>query len=195
MEWSEDCPGRTPGLSHAHWNRCKPPAVHPYDATNEFSGRVHEYNVCCHCEEPIEGDVHSAGSELAPSPGSLGHPFIPTMGGLCGAHGCGMPQVAHPGTQTRAQAEAQAEEFGLNKACPVNHSTIAPKLLIGDEGWSWTTCPSCGIMLEPKEAKGEPVGRPTGIGRGLLTIREQQVVIARVGWRAWLSGNGGGELL
>lgn len=41
--WSEECPERGPGLSHAHWNRCDPNGYHP--GTDES----HYYDQCCHC--------------------------------------------------------------------------------------------------------------------------------------------------
>lgn len=44
----EQCPERQPGLSHAHWDRCKPDDVHPN------SSKKHSIDQCCHCEKLLQ---------------------------------------------------------------------------------------------------------------------------------------------
>jgi hypothetical protein len=48
--------------------------------------------------------------------------------------------------------------------------------------------------VERRAVTGEgPQGKPTGLGRGPLTWRDQNRVRAHVEYRAWLAQHGGGE--
>lgn len=190
-DWSDDCPDRGPGLSHAHWNQCKPEkgGHSPTDPTTLYAGRVHQWTQCCHCEQHI-GEARNPA--FAPE-GSLDHPFLTDAHGRCRA-GCGNPQSSHPKQHSREAGEQQAEEFGV-KVCPVNHASINPKHLIGDGGLIWTACPNCGTVLEPKLATGKLDGRRWGKGRGDFNpFRDGDRLLGIVGWREWLSRHGGGEL-
>lgn len=191
-DWTEDCPARGPLLRHAHWSSCRPPEGHPPEL-GMVTGRIHQYGQCCHCEEYIGARGGRVVEDLTVPP-TVEHLYIPAITGLCARPDCHQPQDRHMASQNFAQAAAQAAEFGLPQDCPVNHGGISTKRLIGDEGWTWTSCPQCGILLEPKEAKGEAVGRPSGLGRGTFSVRDQQRAVARVGWREWLAEHGGGEL-
>lgn len=192
MEWSDPCPARGAALSHAHWRDCNPTeGPHPGTAI------VHMWDVCCHCNQRVgvprrEGTGLLSGSATPVEPGSLDHPYVPTLAGYCLR--CRLPQIAHPATHSRAAAEKQEDEFGLDGPCPVKHESITSKLLIGDEGEVWTKCPHCGTILEPKVATGKVEGRRWGLGRGEFGQRDAQRAIGHVGWRAWLAEHGGGEL-
>lgn len=45
--WTDQCPSRGAGLTHAHWRDCKPGAWHPGTQTRHLA------NQCCHCEQTI----------------------------------------------------------------------------------------------------------------------------------------------
>lgn len=193
MDWNDQCPERGAALTHAHWKDCNPGAGgHPEDGGPNV-GHVHDWATCCHCEQRIRGtqDPASTRSDQNEKPDpTADHKYVPTMVGRCLR--CQLPLVAHPVYLDPPEAEAQADANGLPIKCDLRHDSITPKLLIGDEGWVWTSCPKCGVVLEPAMAKQE-YPRKWGPGRGNLSPREAQKALARVGWRAWLALHGGGE--
>lgn len=189
MDWNDQCPERGPGLSHAHWKDCNPGAGgHPEDGGPRV-GAHHDWSSCCHCEQRITGTPQPPSASEGEHP-TVEHKYIPTMVGVCLR--CRLPLNAHPIFLAEGAAVEQAEEFGLPEDCKFDHKTLSPKLLIGDEGYVWTSCPGCGVVLEPALAKQE-YPRKWGPGRGNLSPREAQRTLARVGWRAWLALHGGGE--
>lgn len=197
MQWSDQCPARGAGLAHAHWRECRPDSGgHPTtDATTEYGGRIHQYNQCCHCEERIEptGATQHPGAEQT---GQVvqdirDHAYLPTLSGWCAK--CRQPQVAHAAQvhlPTRDAIAMQADEFALPKECTVDHNSITRKLLIGDAGLQWTSCPSCGVQLEAKLYTGEYEPRRYGWGRGEVTGRFLKRVEGYVGWFRHQFGQG-----
>jgi hypothetical protein len=189
MQWSEQCPARGAGLTHAHWRECRPEhGGHPStDPTTEYAGRHHAYDQCCHCEERIE---RAATPAEQPVQAIRDHAYLPTMSGWCAK--CRQPQNQHEAQvhlPSRGAIEEQADAFGLPIPCTVDHNAITRKLLIGDEGYQWTSCPSCRVQLEGKLYTGNYTGRNVGHGRGEATPRFLKRVEAYVGWFAHLFGN------
>jgi hypothetical protein len=189
MQWSEQCPARGAGLTHAHWRECRPEhGGHPStDPTTEYAGRHHAYDQCCHCEERIE---RAATVQEQPVQAIRDHAYLPTMSGWCAK--CRQPQKDHEAQvhlPTRDAIHEQAEEFALPKECTVDHNSISRKQLIGDGGWVWSSCPSCGVQLEGKFYTGNYSPRQSGHGRGEATPRFLKRVEAYVGWFAHLFGN------
>lgn len=191
-EWKDQCPNRGPGLSHAHWKDCDPEkGGHPNDGGSRV-GHKHQWGDCCHCEWHIEG-VDAAPRSTESERRAEDHKYVPTMVGRCGRHGCGLPIEAHiTPSLTPPEAEKQADESGLPVDCTYDHRAVTPKLLIGDEGYIWTSCPGCNVVLEPSMAK-QQYPRAWGRGRGNMSPRDELRAIAAVGWRAWLALHGGGE--
>lgn len=71
--------------------------------------------------------------------------------------------------------------------CPADHNSVDTKRLIGDAGWSWSRCPFCNVMVEPK-LPGAVTGPTYGPGRGDLTERLKTRLN---GWLGWWKFNGG----
>lgn len=188
MQWSEQCPNRGAGLTHAHWRECRPEhGGHPStDSTTEYAGRRHAYNQCCHCEEAIEASAEPVGTMVQTI---RDHAFLPVMGQQWCAK-CHAPRDAHEAQvhlPSRDAIREQAEDFALPKDCTVDHNAISRKQLIGDEGWVWSSCPSCGVQLEGKFYTGEYSPRRYGHGRGEPNARFFKRVEAYVGWLAFLA--------
>jgi hypothetical protein len=73
--------------------------------------------------------------------------------------------------------------------CTTDHRSIDSKFLIGDEGVVRTSCPICGVMVEPRSITGTgPQGATWEKGRGELTPRQKNRL---VGWSGWETYNGG----
>lgn len=166
--WSQDCPERGPALTHAHWSNCDPRGVHPKDPTGN-GGKQHASNQCCHCEmtseqwhaERAKADIVIRETETAD------HLYVFTITGKCNR--CQRTQDVHP-TVVKAAPMERTEDGQV--VCNVDHNSInAVTLLIVDGGLERRKCPACTVMVEPKMATGEPIGKADGIGRGWVSPR------------------------
>lgn len=194
MQWKDQCPARGAGLTHAHWRECIPSqGGHPQsDPTTEYAGRMHQFAQCCHCEEKIDPAVTATVAEQSEQPVQpiRDHAYLSTVAGWCAK--CRQPQDQHEAKvhlPNRDAVAEQAEVFALPIPCTVDHQSITRKLLIGDNGYQWTTCPSCGVQLEGHLYTGAYSNREYGHGRGEATPRFLKRVEAYVGWFAHLFGN------
>ena len=165
--WAEPCPARGSSLTHAHWAACKPDGGHPPDNTGN-EGNTHPYEMCCHCQMTkammTEADI-------------------------------AMREMGLPAQLLPAPTDGQ---------CTVDHNSITSKLVlaegVGDLGppegardWhiNRTTCPICGVPVEPKLATGEVTGPIYGRGRGELSERHKmdlETVLKREKFQAWSEG-------
>ncbi len=139
--WQEHCDARPEDLKHRHAQDC---------------ADGHLYDQCCECGLQARDWVQSV--DLTPPvpvvrPVTKGHPYQFTIAGFCG--GCGGVQDDHP-------------LIGVPDpmtGCDVDHKSLKPAHLLGDGGWVWSSCPRCGIMVEPNLATHVMVGRNEGRGR------------------------------
>lgn len=183
--WDQDCPKRGAALSHAHWNVCDPQGVHPADGT-AMAGRTHQLNQCCHCEQLAEKSQEAEAIAMSQEPPRQGqlqdHPYQWTIAGRCLR--CQKTRLDHPVFKRGAESGE----------CSVDHTSIASKLLVNDGGLERTTCPICNMQVEPKMATGQPVGKPSGRGRGDLTQRHIDALVklvSREKFEAWLAAKEG----
>lgn len=100
------------------------------------------------------------------------HVFLPTITGLCLR--CRKPQSDHG-------VLVQKVEDAVHQ-CAVVHDSVNVQRISGMGGESWSHCPMCDAIIEPKLATGEPTGPAWGRGRGDLTERLKKYL----DWVAWL---------
>lgn len=141
--WGEQCSARGPALSHIHHARqtgCEATDHHP--------------DQCCYCGL-MEGAaipppvVRQVATEQRIA--TQDHRFIFT---IAGCRVCRKPEDSHPIFLPEPEGE-----------CSVDHRSIRPGLLVGDEGLEWRRCPVCMHMVEPAMAQGHPEGPSHGPGR------------------------------
>lgn len=157
--WTQQCPARGPGLSHAHWSHCNPDSGHPHDESGN-EGNHHGWDMCCSCEMTAATEAAAKPSQPAIERALEEHAYVFTIMGRC--QRCGRTSPEH----------IQIDHAVPPGKCPVRHDSITQKgLSIGDEGLQWKTCPSCLTQIEPRMSLGEPQGRADGIGRGWVSPR------------------------
>jgi len=151
--WETQCPARGVGLTHVHSKYCS--AQHTGHVSDE----------CCECNqragtwrpsEPVTPVVRDVTKD---------HPYKFTMAGRCGE--CQGLEDDHPIFMAPDPMTG----------CDVDHRSITSKRLIGDEGEVWSTCPRCGVMIEPGLGKGEAVGPRYGKGRMPFTARHWEAIV------------------
>ncbi len=61
--------------------------------------------------------------------------------------------------------------------CDVDHATLMTTRLIGDGGWVWAHCPSCGQQVEGKETEGNTRFLGEAQVKGKFTPRQWAAVV------------------
>lgn len=115
-------------------------------------------------------------------PAFMDHLYQFTLTGRCGRDGCGKVERDHP-------AKLKGGPDPLTE-CDIDHGTISPKLLMGDDGLQWSRCLRCNVQLEPKFAWGVVTGKPDALGRGQLTFTLKKKLTALRGWFDFNGGDG-----
>lgn len=105
----------------------------------------------------------------------MDHLYAFTITGRCSI--CSKLEPAHP----RVMSEPVGD-------CIVDHDSIEAKLLIGDDGLDWARCLHCSGRVEAKLATGQVDGPDWKPGRGALTPRQKERLVAWLGMLDYWGG-------
>jgi hypothetical protein len=180
MEWrGADCPRRGVGLSHMD---------------DMGTGR------CTHCEVPLT-------YVEPPKPTTPVVPIVREVyhGDQCPMRTRGMPHYERAtarGTCDFCGQNITDERVGPNVPSTATQASVEPVNVVERLVTMGLILPDAlkdsergDIMVEPRMITGDgPTGKDWKVGRGPLTARQKDIVVARVGWGQYLSEHGGGEL-